>query len=69
MNFEEFEKKILEKGYWIVAMNQYSVNGKCYTYCVVFNKSEEKAFKSEAQDSKEVFEDIHNQIIDSEKKK
>ena len=28
MNFEEFEKKILEKGYGIVAMNHHIINGK-----------------------------------------
>ena len=67
MDFEEFEKKIAEKDYGIVAMNHYSIKGKRYTYCVVFNKSKGKAFQSEAQDSKEVFENIYNQIINLSK--
>ncbi len=67
MNFEEFEKKIWEKGCGIVAMNHYTIEGKHYTYCVVLSRNKEKAFQSEAQNSEEVFEDIYNQIINSEK--
>jgi len=66
MEFEEFEKKILAKSYGIAAMNHYSLGGKLHTYCVVFKKSTGKAFQSEAQDSKEVFEDIYRQMMDDE---
>jgi len=65
MDFEEFEKKILEKGYGIVAMNHYSMNRKRYLYCVVLSKDKEKAFQAEGENSQEVFEDIYNQIIKS----
>ena len=63
MKFEEFEKKILEKNYGIVAMNHYSINGKRYLYCVVLSKDKKKAFQFEGENSEEVFENIYNQII------
>jgi hypothetical protein len=68
MKFEEFEKKMWEKGYGIVAMNHYAISGKRRTYCVVLSKNKERAFQSEAENSEQVFEDIYNQIINFEKK-
>lgn len=62
MKFEEFEKKIQEKGYGVAAMNHYAINGKLYTYCVVLNKSEDKAFQGESENSEEVFDKIYDQI-------
>jgi hypothetical protein len=67
MKFEEFEKNILEKGYGIAAMNHYSINGKLYTYCVVLSRDTERAFKAEAENSEDLFDDIYNQILDFEK--
>jgi len=68
MNFEEFEKKILEEGYGIVAMNHYVIGGKRYLYCVVLSKDQERAFQSEWKNSKEVFENLYNQMINFENK-
>ncbi len=62
MDFEEFEKKIFEEDYGIVAMNHYSINGKRYLYCVVLSKDKERAFQAEGKNPKEVFENIYNQI-------
>lgn len=62
MNFEEFENKIREKGYGIVAMNHYKLSGKWNTYCVVLNKDNDKALKAEGENSKDVFQNIYNQI-------
>ena len=58
MTFEEFEKKILEKGYGIVAMNHYAKDGKRHLYCVVLGKNENEAIMEEAEHSKTVFENI-----------
>lgn len=69
MKFEEFEKKIWKKGYGIVAMNHYTINGKRHTYCVVLSRNKERAFQSEAETSNKVFENIYNQIINFERKK
>jgi hypothetical protein len=69
MKFEEFEKVIREKGYGIAAMNHYNMGGKPYTFCVIFGKNKERAFKAEAEKSEDVFESIVNQIIDFEKGK
>lgn len=63
MKFEEFERKIWEKGYGIVAMNHYTIKGKRHTYCVVLGGNREKAFQSEAEDSEQVFDDIYNSIV------
>ena len=52
MKFEEFEKNILEKDYGIVAMNHFTISGKRYTYRVVLSRNKERAFQSEAPDSK-----------------
>jgi len=65
MNFEEFEKKIFEKGYGIVAMNHYFINNECHLFCVILNTKKQIAFKSEGENSYEVFENIYNQIINS----
>ncbi len=62
MNFEEFEKKIWEKGYGIVAMNHYTKDGKRFTYCVVLSRDKDKAFQAEGENSEEVFEEIYNKI-------
>lgn len=69
MDFREFEKRVWEKGYGIVAMNHYTIGGKRYTYCVVLSRNKERAFQSEAQNSEEAFENIFNQIINYEKEK
>jgi hypothetical protein len=63
MTFEEFEKNTWEKGYGIVAMNHYSMNGKRYMYCVVFNKSKDKAIQAEGEISQDVFQKIFQQIL------
>ena len=68
MKFEEFEKKIWEKGYGIVSMNHYTISGKRYTYCVVLSRNRERAFQAEAESSEDVFQNIYNQIINFEKK-
>ena len=68
MQFEEFEKKIWEMGYGIVAMNHYTISGKRHTYCVILSRNRERAFYSEAENSEKVFESIYNQIINFEKK-
>ncbi len=68
MTFEEFEKKCWEKGYGVAAMNHYVLGGKRFLYCVVFNKKRQSAFQAEAENSEEVFENIFNQITQSEKK-
>jgi hypothetical protein len=67
MKFEEFEKKIREKGYGIAAMNHYNMGGKPYTFCVIFGKNKERAFKAEAEKSEDVFDSIISQIEDYEK--
>ena len=67
MNFEEFEKKIWEKGYGIAAMNHYTIKGKRRTYCVVVSRDKERAFHSEVENSEDVFGGIIKQIEDYEK--
>jgi hypothetical protein len=62
MKFEEFEKKIKEKGYGIVAMNHYTLGGKWHTYCVVLSKNSDKAIKAEDENSEDVFKKICEQI-------
>ena len=66
MKFEEFEKRIRERGYGIAAMNHYSLNGKQYTFCVVLSKNDDKAFRAEAESSEEVFEILFNKITEAE---
>lgn len=66
MKFEDFEKAIRERGYGIAAMNHYSIGGKHYTFCIVFGKDKEKAFKAEAESSEDVFETIVKQIAEFE---
>jgi hypothetical protein len=63
MKFEEFERKILERGYGIAAMNHYTINGKLHTYCVVLSRNKERAFQAEAENSEKVFDKIYNEII------
>src|SRR3989344_6754512 len=63
MKFEEFEKKIWDMGYGIVAMNHYTIGGKRRTYCVILNSNKKQAFKFEANNSEDVFENIYNQIL------
>jgi len=67
MKYDEFEKSIWKKGYGIVAMNHYTINGKRHTYCVILSRDEKRAFQSEAEDSEEVFESIYGKILDLEK--
>lgn len=68
MNFEEFEKKILEKSYGIVAMNHYSIKGRRYLYCVVLSKNKERAFHAEGENSQQIFDCIYHKIINFENK-
>lgn len=68
MKYEEFEKELWEKGYGIVAMNHYTINGERHTYCVVLSRNKERAFQAEGISSGEVFQKIYNQIVDFEKK-
>lgn len=67
MDFEEFEKKILEKGYGIVAMNHYFLNNKRHLFCAILNAKKQRAFKEEGENSEDVFENIYNQIKNFEK--
>lgn len=69
MKFEEFERKVWEKGYGIAAMNHYTIGGKRRTYCVVLSRNKERAFQAEGENSEEVFESILNQITGFEKEK
>lgn len=66
MTFEKFEKIAWDKGFGIVAMNHYSINGKRYTYCVVLGKNKSRAIQSEGEDSQSVFQTIYNQILELE---
>ena len=50
-------------GYGIVAMNHYTMNSERKTYCVVLNNNKKQAFKFEADNSEDVFENIYNQIL------
>ena len=50
-------------GYGIVAMNHYTMNSERKTYCVVLNNNKKQAFKFEANNSEDVFENIYNQIL------
>jgi len=68
MNFEEFEKKILEKGFGIVGMNHYYINKKPHLFCAVMNTPKQRAFKTEGEKPEEVFENLYNQIIHWENK-
>jgi hypothetical protein len=43
-------------------MNHYKLSGKWNTYCVVLNKDNDKALKAEGENSKDVFQNIYNQI-------
>lgn len=63
MNFEEFEKKLLEQGYAVVGMNHYYLKNKLHLFCAILNTKKQIAFKAEGENSKEVFETLYNQII------
>jgi|TARA_Y100000310_G_scaffold299391_1_gene334212 hypothetical protein len=67
MKLEEFEKSIRERGYGIAAMNHYSLDSVDFTYCVILNKSKDRAFQSQAEKSEDVFESIYDQMIDFER--
>ncbi|MBN2368069.1 hypothetical protein JXC34_03545 [Candidatus Woesearchaeota archaeon] len=65
MDFEEFEKRIWEKGFGIAAMNHYSINGKRMLYCIIYNTQKGKAFMQEGDISSDVFEKLYGRV-DSE---
>ena len=69
MKFEEFEKAIREKGYGIAAMNHYRIGGKDCTFCIIFGKDKQRAFKAEGENSEQVFESIASQMNEFENKK
>ncbi len=62
MDFEEFQNKILEKGYGIIGMNHYSLNGKLYLFCSIMNTKSNIAFKAEEENFQDVFEKLFNKI-------
>jgi len=66
MKFEDFEKKIWDKGYGIVAMNHYSLNGKRHTYVVILNKNKTTAIQAEAENSEDAFQKIYSKISEAE---
>jgi len=66
MNFEEFEKKIEEKGFGVVAMNHYTLKGKRHLFCVILNTAKGTAFRAESETSNEVFEILYTKLLNSE---
>lgn len=68
MKFEEFEAKIWEKGYGIVAMNHYTLGGKRFTYCVILDRNKKRAFQAEAENSEDVFKSILCQTENNQEK-
>lgn len=64
MTFEEFEQKIWEKGFGIVAMNHYTLSGTRRTYCVILGNDRKTAFQAEGEHSQEVFDSLYHKVLE-----
>ncbi len=62
MDFELFERKLLQYGYGIVACNHYSLHKVRHLYCVIMHKDGMRSFKAEGQLSGVVFERLVNDM-------